>query len=121
MKIKSKPKIKEMSKELTDYKRSNYVAPKKLNVFKLFFLKLIGVNLESPKFKVGDILKRKQSENPKELYEVKMNLYNSLLEPVIMAVDMQSSKVITITGYSLDSFKLYKDLMPGTIVDPKDD
>lgn len=116
MKIKKKS-IRELSNEIS---RTPYV-PVKINKFKLFFLRLIGVNLKPSKLKVGDLLKRKGSDNEREMYEVKQSLFDENLDRVVVAHDFIQKQLITIHELDFGSFYVYNDVVPGTMVNPKDD
>ena len=68
-----KKSIKELSAEMAMMRR-NLVPNKKLGKFRLFILKLLGIQTKPILYTIGDLLKRKSSEDPFELYEVKDNL-----------------------------------------------
>jgi hypothetical protein len=115
MKVKRKT-VKELSLELN---KTTY-EPIKINKFKLLILSLFGIKLKTCKFRVGDILKRKTSDNPKEMYEVKMCLFDENLDRVIVATDFTKNQLVTIHELDFGSFILFNDVMPGTITNPKD-
>jgi hypothetical protein len=112
-----KKSLRELSQEVTKVPLTPNV---KLNKFKLFILKLLGVNLKPNNFVIGDLLKRKTSDNPKELYEVKNNLYDTNLNRVVLVLDTQKNQLITINELDFGSFMQFNGVVPGTMVNPND-
>ena len=92
----------------------------KLGFIKVFILMLFGIKLKPGNFVVGDVLKRKTSDNPKELYEVRQNLYDSGLNRVVLCLDLQNNKLITVNELDFSSLTKFNGVMPGTMVNPND-
>lgn len=92
----------------------------KLGFIKTFILRLFGIKLKPGSFVVGDVLKRKTSDNPKELYEVRQNLYDSGLNRVVLCLDLQNNKLITVNELDFSSLTKFNGVMPGTMVNPND-
>lgn len=114
-----KPSVKELSQQLT---RKEIPKQKpKISKFKMFVLKLFGIKLKPNMFVVGDLLKRKGSDNEREMYEVKQSLFDENLDRVVVAHDFIQKQLITIHELDFGSFYVYNDVVPGTMVNPKDD
>jgi hypothetical protein len=113
-----KKSIKELSKELGT--KVPLTPQAKLGFIKMLILRIFGIKLKPNNFVVGDVLKRKTSDNPKELYEVRQNLYDSGLNRVVLCLDLQHNKLITVNELDFSSFTKFNGVMPGTMVNPND-
>jgi hypothetical protein len=110
--------MKKSNKELSlQFKKETKVTTETpISKLKQFILNLLGIKINKHRYKLGDILVRKSSENKDEFFEIKTLAYDLELNPMYVVYDSLNKEHIPITNVNILSFKLFNGVMPGTLI-----